>query len=294
MGTVFRDPRMTRQPERDSNMSDIKTQLTRYLILGLMLAVVVMGLGAAWYKHAYDKRITQLQNEMAAKDKTIEVQKGLYTKLTIQSENVKSFLDQKDQQVKALEEQIKKQKQDLLSASTVVASWKKAYEGLAKATQTEVPPDPAKPELGGKTRQKVDFHQDFGYIGVDGWTLTNPAQAWVRVKQNRPLKLTLAISQDKDKVWHTYATSSEENVGVDIQVTAVNPFLLRPKWYEKIGVAIDLGMGTNRGGLGALVGVGLNYQIKQFTIGPHVWLGINDIVDKYYGVAFQWRPFQRN
>jgi hypothetical protein len=274
-------------------MPDIKDQLTKYLILGLMLALVVMGLGAAWYKHAYDKRITQLQNEMAEKDKTIEVQKGLYTKLTVQSENVKGVLDQKDTQVRELEDQIKKQKQDLLNASTVVASWKKAYEGLAKATQTEVPADPTKPALVGKTREKVDFHEDFGYIGVDGWTLTNPAQAWVRVKQNRPLKLTLAISQDKDKAWHTYATSSEENVGVDIQVTAVNPFLLQPKWYEKIGIGIDLGMGTNQAGLGALVGVGVNYQFMQFTMGPHVWLGINNTLDKYYGLTFEWRPFQR-
>lgn len=276
-------------------MPDIKDQLTKYLILGLMLALVVMGLGAAWYKHSYDKQITQLQNEMAEKDKTIEVQKGLYTKLTVQSEDIKGVLDQKDQQVKELLNQISKQKQDLLNASTVVASWKKAYEGLAKATQTDVPPDPTKPAVAGaKPREKVDFHQDFGYIGVDGWTLTNPPQAWVRVKQNRPLKLTLAISQDKDKAWHTYATSSEENVGVDIQVTAVNPLLLQPHWYEKIGIAIDLGMGTNRGGLGALAGIGLNYQIKQFTVGPHIWLGINDVVDKYYGLTFEWRPFQRN
>lgn len=266
------------------------------ILFGTMLAAIVgLVLALAWTNHQHQKQVAQLQNEMAMKDKTIEVQKGLYTKLTIQSEEIKNVLDSKDKQVQELLDQIKKQKQDLLSASTVVASWKKAYEGLAKATQTEVPPDPTKPVVAGaKPREKVDFHEDFGYIGVDGWTLTNPPQAWVRVKQNRPLKLTLAISQDKDKAWHTYATSSEENVGVDIQVTAVNPFLLQPKWYEKIGVAIDLGMGTNRGGLGALAGIGLNYQIKQFTIGPHIWLGINDVVDKYYGITFEWRPFQRN
>ncbi len=273
-------------------MPDIKTQLEHYLIIGLMGLMVVMGLGAAWYKHSYDKRITQLQNEMAEKDTTIEVQKGLYTKLTVQSENVKGVLDQKDVQVKELENQINKQKQQLLDATTLVASWKKAYEGVANATETTVPPDPKKPLEA--TREKVDFHQDFGYVKVDGWTLTKPPQAWVRVSQGRPLKLTLALSQDSARAWHTYATSSEENIGVDIQVTAVNPYILQPKWYEKIGIAIDLGMGTNRGGLGALAGLGLNYQIKQFTIGPHVWLGINDTVDKYYGIAFEWRPFQRN
>jgi hypothetical protein len=69
--------------------------------------------------------------------------------------------------------------------------------------------------------------------------------------------------------------------------------VLQPKWYEHIGVAVDLGAGTNQSGVGALVGLGLNYQFMQFTLGPHVWLGLNNTVDKYYGISFEWRPFQR-
>lgn len=246
---------------------------------------------------SYQKQLVSAQNRAAELDKTLEVQKGLYTKLTVQTKDVQSTLDQKDQQVKELEDQAKKAHQQLLDASTLVVQWKKAYEGLAQATQTHVPIDPTKPSPEPTSvagREKVDFHEDFGYIKVDGWTLTSPPQAWVRLTQGKPLKLTLAITQDKDKVWRTYATSSEENVGVDIQVTSVNPYVLQPRWYEHIGVALDLGLGTNRGGVGALVGVGLNYQFLQYTLGPHVWLGINDVVDKYYGLSMTWRPFQRN
>jgi len=269
------------------------------ILFGVMTAAILaLVLALAWQIQQHQKAVLKLQNELAEKDKTIEVQKNLYTKLTLQTQNVQGTLDKRDAQVKELEDQINKNKQQLLDATTLVATWKKAYEGLANATQTTVPPDPKNPPSNpvdvAKGREKVDFHEDFGYIKVDGWTLTNPPQAWVRLTQGRPLKLTLALSQDKDKGWHTYATSSEDNIGVDIQVTSVNPFVLQPHWYEKIGIAVDLGAGTNVGGVGALVGLGVNYQFKQFTLGPHVWLGINNVVDKYYGVAFEWRPFQRN
>jgi hypothetical protein len=264
----------------------------------LTAAIVALVLALAWQNHVHQKEVTALQNSLAEKDKTIEVQKGLYTKLTIQTQNIQGTLNQKDVQVKELEDQVLKQKQQLLDATQLVLTWKKNYEGLAKATQTPVPIDPKNPPTNpieiAKGREKVDFHEDFGYIKVDGWTLTNPPQAWVRLTQGRPLKLTLALSQDSDKAWHTYATSSEDNIGIDIQVTSVNPYVLQPHWYEHIGVAVDLGAGSNQSGLGALVGLGVNYQFKQFTLGPHVWLGLNNVVDKYYGLSFEWRPFQRN
>lgn len=278
-------------------MSDARATAYKYLLFVVMGFLVVGVCGASFYRCSYEKRIAKLQNDMAEKDKTIEIQKGLYTRLTVQTEGIKDTLDKKDEQVKSLLDQVKKQKQELLTATSVVVQWKKAYESLATATQTTVPADPMKlPKDGEATvnREKVDFHKDFGYLNVDGWTLTNPPQAWIRVSQGRPLKITLALSQDKEKKWHTYATSSEENIGVDISVTSVNPHMLSPKWYENIGIVTGLGVGTNQSGLGALFSVGLNYRIKQFSIGPQVWLGLNDVVDKYYGVNFEYRPFQRN
>lgn len=253
----------------------------------LLLGVVVFG---AIKKHSYDARMVELQNQIAARDVTIEVSKGVYTKLTLQLHNVEDALNQKDEQVKSLEAELKKRKEELLTATTIAANWKKAYEAEVKAKQTEVPGT----NPGDPTRTKVEFDKDFGYIGVKGYTLTNPAMAWVHVQQNRPLKITLAVSQDKEKKWHTYATSSEENVGVDVEVTAVNPYLLQPKWYENIGLSVALGGGTNAQGGAALIGLGLDYKIKQFTVGPGVWLGISDRVDKYYGINFSWRPFQKN
>lgn len=263
------------------------------LLYGMVALMVLLGCGAIYVaakKQAYEKSIIELQNQIAERDKTIEVQKGVYEKLTLQLNDLKGALDQRDAQVRALEDDLKKKKEELLDATTVAINWKKAYEAEVKGHQSDVPP--VKP--GDPTRTKVEFEKDFGYIGVKGYTLTNPPDAWVHVQQNRPLKVTLAISQDKQKVWHTYATSSEDNVGVDIQLTGVNPYLLKPKWYEGIGITTDLGVGTNAGGVAALVGLGVNYKIKQFTFGPSMWIGASDRIDKYYGLNFTWRPFERN
>lgn len=264
----------------------------RITVFGVMVAAILaLVLALAWNIQQHQKQVTQLQNDLAEKDKTIEVQKGLYTKLALQTQNVQGTLDQRDAQVKELTDQIKKQKQEILDATQLTLTWKKAYEGLANATETHVDPPKGQPATAG--REKVDFHEDFGAIKVDGWTLTNPPQAWVRLSPGKPLKLTLAISQDASKAWHTYATSSDPNIGVDIAVTAVNPYVLQPHWYENIGVVVDLGAGTNQSGVGALLGVGLNYRFLQFSLGPHVWLAMNSVVDKYYGLSFEWRPFQR-
>lgn len=262
------------------------------LVLGLVgvmgVTLVVLVLVFSHTTSSNRAQLLALQNQIAERDRTIEVQKGLYEKLAVQTKDVKGTLDQKDVQVRELEDQVKKQKQDLLDASAVIVQWKKAYEGLANATQTNVPST-----TQVASREKVDFHEDFGYIKVDGWTITNPPQAWVRLTQGRPLRLTLALAQDEAHAWHTYVTSSEQNMQVDVQVSSVNPYLFQPKWYENIGVDIDLGAGTNQSGLGALFGAGLSYRFMQFSLGPHVWLGLNDRVDRYYGVTFEWRPFQR-
>src|SRR5580692_4364441 len=89
------------------------------LVLGTAIAlgqVRIAGMG---------KTISQLQNEAALKDKTIEEQKGLYEKLTLQEQNVQSVLDSKDPQIKELEAQLKATKQQALTATQVALTWKK-------------------------------------------------------------------------------------------------------------------------------------------------------------------------
>jgi phage-related baseplate assembly protein len=267
-------------------MADFEKKLLRVLAVGLIALFLVLIVFAVIKKHAYEKTIAELHNQAAKSAATVEEQKGLYTKLTVQSDNLKALLDISDLKTKLLIEQINKDKADILMATTAVAKWKSAYEGVANAHQTVEPPKNGT----GPSREKVTFDKDFGYIGVNGYTLTNPAEAWVHVQQNRPLRFTLALAQTKDKAWKTYVTSSEENISLDVKVSAVNPYVLEPKWYEFLEFNAQLGAG----GDGVLAGIGAGMKVGHFTIGPNLWLTVDSKVSKFYGASFSWRLFERN
>lgn len=262
------------------------------LLLALVgFLILCLGGGAIYVavlQHQYSKKIIDLQNAVAQRDKTIEIKDGLYHRLAVQTEDLKNLLGTRDKQVLDLQSELKKRKEELLTTATVVLGLKKEITQLKEGTQTEVPVENGKP-----ARTKVDFHHDFGTVKVDGWTMTNPPQSWVRLGPGKPLRVNVSVSQDKDKAWHAYATSDDPNVGVDIALAGVNPQVLAPKWYEGFGIEIGLGAGTNQSGVGALVALGITYKLKQFTFGPMVWLGINQVVDKYYGLSFTWRPFEK-
>ncbi len=263
---------------------------SRFLLLSAGVVILCLVGFGAFKKYQYEKELAELRNELASKAETIEIHKGVYEKLAYETKDLQDLLDQKDVQLKSLAQELKKRNEELFSTNQLVLKWKKAYEALATATQTEEPPEVP----GGPARARVDFTHDFGYIGVNGYTLTNPATAFVKVQQNRPLRLSLTISQDKDKRWHTYTTSSEENVGVDIALTAVNPWILKPKWYEKVHVDMGLASGTVMDASAALVSLGLGYRIGEFEVGPAVWFLLTDKVDRLYGANLSWRPFQRD
>ena len=259
---------------------------TPFLVILVLLALLAGG--AALSKHHYEVQLAQLRNQVAARDQTIEVQKGLFSKLTLEVQDTKSLLSSKDEQVKALLNQVKTDHEDLLTANQLVVRWKAAYEGKGTSTQTETT-DPGTKVV----RKRVNFHRDFGTIGVSGYTLTDPADSWLKVEQLKPLQLTVAVSQDKSGAWHSYVTSNDDNQTVDIRVASVDPFLFRPRWYEKIQLNTVFAGGQSGLGFGLLAGVGVSYKFNQFDIGPAVFISISDRIDKYFGATFAWRPFEK-
>jgi biopolymer transport protein ExbD len=259
------------------------------LYIVLLLIILFMIVAGAIKKREYDKRVLSLQNEAASMAKTVEDQKGLYEKLSLQNSNVKDMLDTSNTQTKELSDQLSKAKQQLQSAVEISAQWKSAYQASVKGAQTTEPPAVA----GQSERTKVTFNKDFGPFIVDGYTLTNPAEAFLTVSQGIPLKLTIAMSQDSNKAWHAYSTSSDPNTKIDIELASVNPWLNETKWYEKIGVLGDVGFGSTSSGAGVLVGTGLSYEINNVELGPKVWADITSHVDIYYGIGLVWHPFQQ-
>jgi hypothetical protein len=95
------------------------------------------------------------------------------------------------------------------------------------------------------------------------------------------------MSQGKDGQWHSYVTSNDERIGISILATAIDTSQFAPSWYEKVSVRLELGLGSD----GLLGGVGVQYRIGTFDVGPAAWVSVSDKVSKYYGGTVTWYPF---
>lgn len=230
-------------------------------------------------ERTFASKIRDLQNALALQSRTTEIDAGVFERLSVRTHELQGFLDGGTVEIDRLRSQLKERDQRLLAVDKLVVKWRKDLTGEAHAQQT------ISPEGHGSAR--VDFTEDFGYIGVEGYTLTDPPYAWVRVQQKRPLTLTLAVSQGSDGSWRSSVSSSEENVQVDIALSAVDPYILEPRWYERIGVDVALGVSP----WGVLAGIGPSLQLGRATVGPMLW--ISSDVPRYYGLNVSWRPFQK-
>jgi hypothetical protein len=259
----------------------------------IAVSAVVLALAFAGFMTLRDRQrlaqITELRNQVALRDKTIELQQGVYQKLTLQTKDLSKLLDEKDVELTALKDQLKKQGADLLTASTIIAKLKKDLESAGHVK----PPEPDE----GPTVRKVDFDSgaDFDPFLVSGHTTVNcenPTErsAKLLLQQRSPLKFSVVVSQDKDGTWRTTASSSSDKFDVDIALAAVNPYLLEEKWYEKLSFVAEAGIGTNPG---LLAGGGVDFEIGKFDVGPRVWAVLDRGASPYVGVSFAWHPFKK-
>lgn len=251
------------------------------ILAAIALVAVVTHLVRA--RAAYRERISELASSLATRDRTVETQKGLYERVTAEVDDLRSLLDTRDDQVRAMSKEIEDRGDRVLSVSKTVVRWKAPLEGSGEGRQEDVAPVDGRP-----ARTRVDFSRDFGYVKVDGHTLTNPAEYSLRLSQGRPLSISLAVVQGKDGGWRTYATSSEDNVAVDIEVSAVDPLVLSPRWYESIGLSLSGGSD----GSSVLAGVGVSYRFGSFEAGPTAWVLTGDGSSVLYGASLTWSPFK--
>ncbi len=258
-------------------------KLLKYINMALIALIVGLSIFAYFKQQQYNRQIRELQNVIAVNDQTIEVQKDLYTKRTQELDDVKGLLGKLTEAEKRLQAELKKAKAQILSLTETNIKLKKALEASGGGTQAEVPG-----EAGQPPRLQVNFEHDFGFVAVRGFTLTNPPEYKLSLGNgSRPLKLTTIVSQQPDGTWRTYVQSSDENFDIDIGVSAVNPHITDPKWYERLKVHGDLGVGN-----GVLGGLGLAYQFGSVDIGGSVWGVTSGGGSVFYGLNFSWAPFK--
>lgn len=251
----------------------------------ILCLVLVVSRVTAWrLETSHRSQIVELQNKLASLDKTVEVKPGVFEKKSLELHDLK--LDMKDVQLATLGNDVKQKGSQLLSVTTLSVNLKEPtiLSGQGKQSVTNV---------SGVERRRVEFEQESGNFRIRGFTLTDPAEFSLSLSQIRPLRMNIAVSQEKDGSWKTYATSSEKDVTISVDVSSVNPYIFSPRWYEKIGVNLSLGGGTGPNGLSALSGIGLSYRVGNLDVGPSGWIVAGDSVTKFLGVSAIWHPFSR-
>lgn len=263
------------------------------IVAGVFLAVLLaVAVAFTLSKQGYEKQIVQLQNEVAVRDKTLEVKEGVYQKLVIQSNDLSSLLNNKDGEIQRLNDQLSKQGSQILTANTLIVQLKKDLQ-----SSSHVVVQPTDPKYPGMIHAKLDSKNDFDPFLVTGDVLTDcsveqsqSTKATLKLSQTRPLKLSVVVSQDKDGTWRSSTTSSADNFQIDIALAGVNPYLLEEKWYEKFSFSMEAGVGTNPG---LLFGGGINYEIGKFEVGPRVWGVLDHGASPYFGATLSWHPFKK-
>lgn len=245
------------------------TELLRKYWLVAVSVITVGVVGYAGYgcgARSRDAQVAELSTQLASNEHTIEIKDGLYATKIVEMGSLTSLLDTKRAEVAALKKQLDDSKAQLLTTQQLVVQWKKAYEGAVNAQQTDVPgSDPT------VTRKKVTFDKDFGPIAVNGYTLTDPPEGFVSVRQTRPLKLTVSVAKNKDGTWSSYVTSSEPDMAVNVALGAVDPGVMDLGWRQRIWLDAGIGFLGDKG-----VSLGLSYHFDRVSIGAQcgVWANV--------------------
>lgn len=222
--------------------------------------IVVLGLGFKLGSCSRNSEVSSLAVQLSQNEQTIKTGDGVYeTKIEELSASNLEILQKKHN----LQIELEKLQAQLLDAQQVTLKWKNAYEAELSADQHHVPPPgPNQTPCPDPGRDEVDFEGTLGPIHATGHTLTNPPEAHLKLEQVTPLILTVAVAQNKDGTWTSLVTSSDDNVDVKVNLGGVNPYVLSPKWYQRLWV--DGGV-TALGEPGALLG--LSYRGDRFSLG---------------------------
>jgi hypothetical protein len=267
--------------------------MTKYIIIALF--VLSGGILAFHYyqKAQYDKKIVALQNQIAENEKTIQVTKDLFEKGAVQTKNLSDLLDSKNTENAELLKQIDKQKGTILTLTSVVVKYK-ATSGSIKLVAASQPSSFSSSQPSSMQvcfeNPSLDFSQKLGRYNVNGNVNLSSLALQLHIDED-PLQISLSVYQTKDKAWHSIVQTGDNNVSADITISGVNPYVLEPKWYQRIGFSGSLGVGSTSGGAGLLTGLGINYQFDKFEVGPNVWLLINDKTATFWGLGLTWHPF---
>ncbi len=257
----------------------------RWTLIVKCLAVfaVVATIGYVGYScgaRSRDEKIADLTTKLASSEQTVEIERGIVAKKSAELRDLADLLAKTGEENERLAALVKQGKMQILTLNQLVVKWKKAYEATVEASQTEEPP--VVPD--GTPRKKVTFSGRVGPITVEGHTLTDPPQAFLKWSQIDPLRLTLVVTKNKDGTFSSIVSSSDEDIATEVTVSAVDVSVVAPNWKQRIWVNAGVDFLGDRRVFG---GVSYNFDRMSLGVECSAWTGASGC-----GLSMGFRPFK--
>jgi hypothetical protein len=260
----------------------------KYLSILLALGLLVLGGFFAWEKYSHNKDNQELNNQVAQLEGTIQETQTAYSARGVEIDNLKS-------QNKELQNKINGRDEEIAALGRAVLEWKDKYYKFVDAHGSVVDPSGGVVEIPADCqtclkdlRFKVEFKKEQDNVEVSGFTLTNPAYAEVKLHWTKPLVLDIILARNDSGNFRIYIDPNDASIVPVSLNLSVDPSVFARKWYEKIMIGTDLGVGT-----GAITSLRVGYEcFNNWIVGPFITAEFDNQFRKFYGASVGWYPFR--
>lgn len=222
------------------------------IILGVLFAISLAAGGFLFWKLDREQRgaetaRVEAQNRIAELSDTIQENENTWSRLAqekeVELDSIRSYNAE-------LADIIEGKDQEITTLTTTVARLRnvRVVVNRENVEQTEEPT-----ETGEGVRHRVEFDQTWNeFMRIQGFTLTNPAEAEINVGYTRNIRISVVTTQNEDLSWQTYVETDAPNLEIGEIESIVNP-ISRPQegnpWYRNImlGVGVAVAVDGNMG-----------------------------------------------
>ena len=256
----------------------------RFISAFLSLCLLTAGGFYVYERYSHLKTKRNSNNSIARLEGTIQETTTAYSVRGVELENLRSQnselqgkIDDRDEEIASLLNVNLKLKNEILKSKN------------AKESEETGP--------SGEKRARVDFEMRYPdvsnnpLLAIYGHTLTNPAYSELSLVWLRAIELDLILAKSGSSYrFYLDTKDSNEFDGHSVKLNlSIDPSVFEKKWYEKLGVGLDISAGE-----GVQGSFRLFYDVlSDIYFGPNVTLGYDGIkMRKMYGASVGWYPFR--
>ena len=221
-------------------LKKLPSALKWIIIIAIIIATAILFYNYKINKLEQDK--IDLQNKLIEQTCVYKEKETIWSKQMMQLKDLNTLLGSKNKDLAKL---IDKKNEEVIALNETVIKLKDTIIKIKNAKQTIVKPETIVisedcEKLCQQIRTIVEFEKYQDPVTVKGNTITNPPEAEVLVRLD-PFKLSIVITQLKDKSFKTYIDTGNPNIIIEKADVAFNPLAMKQKkWYQKFYVMTNV------------------------------------------------------